>query len=271
MHYWCLIAIDLYHAHLRRASRDRCATRCRMRYPKMQYQYVPVDETALPSTGDTHGRVLISRRGSPSLAAYLRICRNMVPNVHHEEVVLHLLTRPFTFVLQHRGAVVGGLTFRMVIAEALPCVGAPRKLTAAGERTLIFDIQLLAVAAPHHGRGFGRTLVQHARRVAHAQARAHGCRHLFQLVQADNGVLPFWRHAGFADERAAGRLVARLNRWRPALNLIYDGATPLGMRVPLAHAPGGPGGRVLFAPPQPQPQPPLQPQPQLQPQPKHRV
>ena len=78
----------------------------------------------LSRRGDRHiqvgsdDRVRIGKRGSPSLAAYLRICRQMVPNVHHEEVVLGEVSCPFSLCLHHRGQVVGGVTFRMLTAVA---------------------------------------------------------------------------------------------------------------------------------------------------------
>ena len=77
-----------------------------MRHPRMSYAYITVDESQLPREVTSDARVRIARSGSPSLASYLRICRQMVPNVHHEEVVLNKEVSPFTMVLIQDGAVV---------------------------------------------------------------------------------------------------------------------------------------------------------------------
>ena len=199
-----------------------------MRHPRMSYAYITVDESQLPREVTSDARVRIARSGSPSLASYLRICRQMVPNVHHEEVVLNKEVSPFTMVLIQDGAVVGGITFRMLLAQPMLLPGTPKKNVPPSQ--LIVDIQLMAVAGAQHRRGFGRQLVAHARLIARAQARALGLSFLFFLVQADNFALAFWRSSSFGDEKAALRLACQLNRWRPTENLIYNGATPLGVR-----------------------------------------
>ena len=240
------IAIDLFLSStpsgcsLRRSARPAAGRwgAAGMRHPRMAYSFLCVEESRLPHeiTGDE--RVRIARRGSPSLAVYLRICRQMVPNVHHEEVVLGDRACPFTLVLLHRGVVVGGVTFRMLIAEPIIMPGMPKKNVPPAQ--LIVDIQLLAIAGPHHGRGFGRQLVTHVRRAARAQAREKGLAHIFFLVQADNGALPFWRHTGFAEDKAAMRVATQLSRWRPFDNVMYKGATPLGVRERLLDYCGAP-------------------------------
>ena len=62
------------------------------------------------------------------------------------------------------------------------------------------------MAGTHHGRGFGRTLVDAARQTARAQAHLRNLCNVFFLVQADNGVISFWHHTGFSEERASLKL-----------------------------------------------------------------
>ena len=103
-----------------------------MRFPRMAYTSVAVDASALPSTAG----IRACERGTPALSAYLHICRGLVPNVHHEEIVCNEATLSHTLVVSHCGVIVGGITFRMLVAAPdrgrgaptrAPCARAPRR------------------------------------------------------------------------------------------------------------------------------------------------
>ena len=124
----------------------------------------------------------------------------------------------------------GGLTFRLVDVEVMPCVGTPR---AQPDRKIACDILLAAVREDHQGKALGSWLVSLTKRITTAQAIARGIDAIHMVVQADLGAVSFWRKLGFGSSPAARRLVAGLSRWRPAENLIYIGVTPLGVHIDL--------------------------------------
>ena len=123
----------------------------------------------------------------------------------------------------------------MLIIEPVRCVGAPRNLP---ERTLVLELLLMAVHGSFQGRGLGTKLVEHAKAIARAHAASRGIAALHMIVQADNIATGFWRKRGFQEGQATHRLVLALARWWPKENIVYLGATPMGIRETLnAHAP----------------------------------
>ena len=156
---------------------------------------------------------------SRPLAAYVRVCRELVPNVNHEKLVQSESTRTQSLVVSYNGEVVGGVTFRMVLVDPIKSHGAPRILP---ERQLVLDILLLAVQTGNHRRGLGSRLVACVKSIALAHACAHRAARLLTTVQADNEATGFWSNRGFNEGPEAGRIVQNLFRWRPHENTILE-------------------------------------------------
>jgi len=190
-----------------------------------------VDRTALPNFCHSHFRVAVLGArgpGSKSLQAYSQICQEMVPNVSTDQLIT--TGAAYNVVITKSGDCIGGLTFRLVDVEVMPCVGTPR---AQPDRKIACDILLAAVREDHQGKALGSWLVSLTKRITTAQAIARGIDAIHMVVQADLGAVSFWRKLGFGSSPAARRLVAGLSRWRPAENLIYIGVTPLGVHIDL--------------------------------------
>jgi len=199
-----------------------------MRRPRLRYTYVDVDRTTPPASCDSQFRVAVldARPRNRSLQAYSKICEKVLPNVSANRLITTGGT--CNVVITKSGECIGGLTFRLIDVETMPCIGAPRPRL---HRKLACDILLTAVRGDHQGQGLGRWLVDFTKRIAMAHAVARGIDVIHMVVQADLDAVSFWKKLGFGNLRAARRLVAGLSRWRPAENLIYIGATPLSVLI----------------------------------------
>ena len=201
------------------------------RFPKFHYSYVAVDPSHTRRLSLDPRLTVVPYDGHnlrTPLGAFVRICRAMVPNVHHEKIVLSPATHVCTLVASRNGDVVGGITFRMLTAH-------PIKTGAAVPR-LILEIVLMAVRMEDHGHGIGTKLVLHAKAIATAHAAQLGMECLHVIVQADNGATPFWSKRGFKEEKMTKHVVIGLNRWWPQENCVYLSATPMGCYVALGNA-----------------------------------
>ena len=143
------------------------------RFPKFHYSYVAVDPSHTRRLSLDPRLTVVPYDGHnlrTPLRAFIRICRAMVPNAHHEEIVLSPATHVCTLIASRNGDVVGGTTFRMLTAH-------PIKTGAAVPR-LILEIVLMAVRMEDHGHGIGTKLVLHAKAIATAhaaQSTPEGC------------------------------------------------------------------------------------------------